>query len=86
MLVTMLLSGVLLFLNAIFCISLYYGFVSQLPQTDRGIRVWLESASVSQLIMFVVPVLMLAVQWLLLDALKDQVIARYLPDQRKDNG
>lgn len=82
MLATMAISGVLLVFNAVFCISLYFGFVSQLDETSRGLRVWLESSAVSQLFMFVTPVLILAIQWLLFDALRDHLAHRGSRDRR----
>lgn len=82
MLATMAISGVLLVFNAVFCISLYFGFVSQLDESSRGLRGWLESSAVSQLFMFVAPVLFLAIQWLLFDALRDHLTHRGSRDRR----
>lgn len=76
MLATMLVSGVLLVFNAIFSISIYFGFVAQLDSTNQGLRGWLESSAVSQLFMFVTPVLILVIQWLLFDALRDHLSTR----------
>ena len=80
--VTMAISGVLLVFNAVFCISLYFGFVSQLDDAGGGVRRWLESSAVSQLFMFVTPVLILAIQWLLFDAFRDHFSNRNSRDRR----
>jgi hypothetical protein len=82
MLVTMAISGVLLVLNAVFSISLYFGFVSQLDQSSRVLKSWLESSAISQLFMFITPVLMLAIQWLLFDAIRDQLRQRNSRERR----
>lgn len=82
MLVTMAISGVLLVFNAVFCISLYFGFVSQLDDAGGSVRRWLESSAVSQLFMFVTPVLILAIQWLLFDAFRDHFSNRNSRDRR----
>jgi hypothetical protein len=76
MVATMLVSGILLFLNAIFSVSLYFGIVSQLPDSEDSWKVWLENSSVSQAVMFVSPILLLAVQWMLIDALFDHMNSR----------
>jgi hypothetical protein len=73
MVATMLVSGILLFLNAIFSVSLYFGIVSQLSDSEDSWKVWLENSSVSQAVMFVSPILLLAVQWMLIDALFDHM-------------
>jgi hypothetical protein len=82
MLGTMFISGVLLVLNAIFCISLYFGFVTQFAASNRRLGSWLESSVVSQLFMFITPVLMLAIQWLLIDALRDHFANRNSAERR----
>jgi uncharacterized membrane protein YqhA len=82
MLATMAISGVLLVFNAVFSISLYYGFISQLDESGRGLRGWLESSAVSQLFMFVSPVVILAIQWLLFDALRDHLTNRGSRERR----
>jgi hypothetical protein len=76
MVATMLVSGILLFLNAIFSVSLYFGIVSQLSDSEDSWKVWLENSSVSQAVMFVSPILLLAVQWMLIDALFDHMNKR----------
>lgn len=82
MLGTMFISGVLLVLNAIFCISLYFGFAAQFAASNRRLGSWLESSVVSQLFMFITPVLMLAIQWLLIDALRDHFANRNSAERR----
>jgi len=82
MLATMASSAVLLVFNAIFSLSLYYGFVSQLDNSNRGLRSWLESSAISQLFMFTAPVIILAIQWLLFDALRDHLSHRGARERR----